>query len=254
MPSVSIKDKVVLVSGSNRGIGKSFVMQALEMGAIKVYATARDESTLAGFAALNDARLVPLTLDVTNQEQVDAAAAAAADVEILINNSGVDAGGPIIGNLDESSKRLEMDVNYFGIAKMCVAFAPILKANGGGAIVNILSVAALNNFAFAPGYSASKAAARSLTQALRTELGPQNTLVSGVFPGPIDTEMAKNVPIAKESPDAVAIHVFEGIAQGHEDIFPDPFSVEFAKQMKSDAKAVEKADAARFKSFWEHRG
>ena len=129
---------------------------------------------------------------------------------------------------------------------MCDAFAPILGANGGGAIVNILSVAGLSSFAFAPGYSASKAAGRSLTQALRVELGKQGTLVSGVFPGPVDTDMAKNVPMDKVSPDSVAVHVYEEIAKGSEDIFPDPFAVHFAAGVQADFKAAEKANAAAF--------
>ena len=112
MTGISIKDKTVLVTGSNRGIGKSFVLQALAMGAKKVYATARNESTLAELVALNDSRLTTLSLDVSDQTQVDAAARDAKDVEILVNNSGVGGGGPIIGNADEAPKRLEMDVNY----------------------------------------------------------------------------------------------------------------------------------------------
>lgn len=246
MPGISIKDKVVLITGANRGIGKSFAIQALEMGAKKVYAAARDESKLAELTTKYGDKIVPLTLDVTDQDQVTAAATAAGDVEVLINNAGVGGGGLIIGNPDESGKRMEIEVNYFGIMKMCVAFAPILKANGGGAIVNIISVAGLSNFAFAPGYSASKAAARSLTQALRVELAEQGTLVSGVFPGPVDTDMAKALPMAKASPDSVAIHVYEEIAKGSEDIYPDPFAVQFAASVQADFKAAEKANAAGF--------
>lgn len=246
MPSVSVKDKVVLISGSNRGIGKSFAVQALEMGAKKVYAGARDESQLAELVAKYGDKIVPLTLDVTNQDHIDAAARAAGDVEILINNAGMGGGGPAVNNPNPDGQRMEMKVNYFGIMNLSSAFAPILKENGGGAIVNILSVAALSSFAFAPGYSASKAAGRSLTQALRVELGAQNTLVSGVFPGPVDTDMAKNVPMDKVSPDSVAIHVYEEIAKGSEDIYPDPFAVQFAAGVQADAKAVEKANAAGF--------
>jgi len=246
MPGVSIKDKIVLVSGSNRGIGKSFAIQALEMGAKKVYAAARDKSKLAELVEKYSDKIVPLTLDVTSQNQVTAAAAAAGDVEVLINNSGMGGGGPMVGNPNPEGQRMEMEVNYFGIIKMCDAFAPILGANGGGAIVNILSVAGLSSFAFAPGYSASKAAGRSLTQALRVELGKQGTLVSGVFPGPVDTDMAKNVPMDKVSPNSVAVHVYEEIAKGSEDIYPDPFAVQFAAGVQADFKAVEKANAAAF--------
>jgi NAD(P)-dependent dehydrogenase (short-subunit alcohol dehydrogenase family) len=246
MQGVSVKDKVVLITGANRGIGESFALQALKMGARKVYATARDISTLGELASADKDRLSTLTLDVTSQEQVDAAAANAGDVQILINNAGVGSGGPITANADETGKRLEMDVNYFGIMKMAVAFAPILKNNGGGAIVNILSISGLCSFPFAPGYSASKAAGRSLTQALRAELAKQGTLVAGVFPGPIDTDMAKNLPMEKSSPDLVAVNVFEALANAEEDIFPDPWAIEFKRQLDLDAKAVERANAAGY--------
>ena len=246
MPGVPIKDKTVLVSGSNRGIGKSFAIQAVEMGAKKVYAAARDKSKLAELVEKYGDKIVPLTLDITIQDQVTAAAAAAGDVEVLINNSGMGGGGPMVGNPNPEGQRMEMEVNYFGMIKMCDTFAPILSADDGGAIVNILSVAGLSSFAFAPGYSASKAAGRSLTQALRVELRKQGTLVSGVFPGPVDTDMAKNVPMDKVSPDSVAVHVYEEIAKGSEDIFPDPFAEHFAASVQADFKAAEKANAAAF--------
>ena len=241
---VDIRDKVVLVTGSNRGIGKSFVEKALELVAAKVYATARNTEGLADLAAANRDRVVLLNLDICSKEQVDAVAAAAQDVNVLINNAGAGGGGAIVAANNEAPKRMEMDINYFGTMKMSVAFAPIVKANGGGAIVNILSISGLCSFAFAPGYSASKAAGHSLTQALRAELAKQNTLVIGVYPGPIDTDMAKHLPFDKASPESVATHVFNALATGEEDVFPDPFSVEFARQLRLDSKAVEKANAA----------
>lgn len=244
MLTLDIKDKVVFITGSNRGIGRSFVEQALAAGASKVYATARNVDSLQDLAATHTERVVLLPLDICNQDQVNAAATAAQDVEILINNAGAGGGGAIVAANDETPKRMEMDINYFGTMKMAVAFAPILKANGGGALVNVLSISALCSFAFAPGYSASKAAGHSLTQALRAELAKQDTLVIGVYPGPIDTDMAKNLPFDKASPDSVATQVFDALATGEEDVFPDSFAVEFIKQLRIDAKAVEKANAA----------
>lgn len=246
MPAVSTQDSVVLVSGANRGIGKSFAIEALAKGAKKVYATARNVASLDAVEEFNDDRVVKLTLDVTNQEQVSAAAAAATDVNVLINNSGIGAGTPLLDTNDEDGIRTELDVNFFGTLKMARAFAPILKANGGGGMANILSVAGLSSFRFAPGYSASKAAGRSLTQALRAELAEQGTLVSGVFPGPVDTDMAANVPLDKVSPESVAAHVFDAMANGDEDIYPDPMAENFAKALAADPKAVEKANAAGF--------
>lgn len=240
MPTVSIQDKVVFVTGSNRGIGKSFVTQALAMGAKKVYATARDQTKLAELVALGDDRVVPVELDVTKQDQVDAAAALAGDVEVLINNSGMGTGNPFLVAADPSKAQLELNVNYLGMLRMAIAFAPILKTNGGGAMVNILSISSLTNFPFAASYSASKAAAHSLTQGLRVELNGQGTLVTGVYPGPIDTDMAANLPYDKESPDVVAVKVFEAIAAGDEDVFPDAFAVQISQGIKADAKAVEK--------------
>ena len=128
---VDIRDKVVLVTGSNRGIGKSFVEKALELGAAKVYATARNTEGLADLAAANRDRVVLLNLDICSQEQVDAVAAAAQDVNVLINNAGAGGGGAIVAANNEAPKRMEMDINYFGTMKMSVAFAPIVKANGG---------------------------------------------------------------------------------------------------------------------------
>ncbi len=246
MPSVEVKDKVVLITGANRGIGKAFAKTALEMGAKKVYACSRDTSKLDELIAIDSDRVVPVELDVTNQSQIDAAAATATDVEILINNAGMGAaiGAPVTASTTEEGLRQEMDVNYFGLIKMTRAFSAALGNNGGGAVINILSVAGLVNFPFAPGYSASKHAGHAMTQHLRAELGQQGTLVSGVYPGPVDTDMAAEVPFDKVSPESVAEHVFNCIAKGDEDIYPDPFAVELVKNLEADRKALEKANAA----------
>ena len=249
MNGVSAKGKAVLVTGANRGIGKALAIKALELGASKVYATARDVSKLAEVKAMDSNRVVTLELDVTNQNQVNAAAAAATDVEIIINNAGMGTGALLLAeNVVENSK-LEMEANFFGPMRMGVAFAPILKANGGGAMVNILSVAGLINFPFAPTYSCSKAAGHSLTQGQRTVMAGQNTLVCGVYPGPIDTDMTAGMEMGdKGSPEEVAANVFEGIANGEEDIFSDTFAIGFAKGLKADPKGIEKSIAAQFQT------
>lgn len=246
MPAIDIKDKVVFITGANRGIGKAFALTALEMGAAKVYACSRDTAKLAEVQEAGGDRIVPIQLDVTNQEEVTAAAAAAGDVEVLVNNAGMGAalGAPVTASDSEEGMRAELDANYFGIIKMVRAFAGILGGNGGGAIINILSVSGLCNFPFAPGYSASKHAAHSMTQHVRAELAAQNTLVTGVYPGPIDTDMAKALPFDKASPESVAVNVYNAIANGEEDVFPDPYAVEFVKSLEADRKALEKANAA----------
>ena len=248
MSGVAIEGKVILITGANRGIGKALASKALELGAKKVYATARDESKLAEVKALDSDRVVTLALDVTNQEQVRAAAQAASDVEIVINNAGMGTGAHLMSEDVVEKSRLEMDANFYGPMRMGVAFAPILKANGGGAIANVLSVAGLVNFPFAPTYSTSKAAGHSLTQGQRAVLAGQNTLVCGIYPGPIDTDMTAGMTVEKGSTEEVAVAVFEGLAQGTEEIFTDNMARGLAQGMKADAKAVEKSIAAQYQN------
>lgn len=248
MSGVAIEGKVILITGANRGIGKALASKALELGAKKVYATARDESKLTDVKALDSDRVVTLTLDVTKQEQVRAAAQAASDVEIVINNAGMGTGAQLLADDVVEKSKLEMDSNFYGPMRMGVAFAPILKANGGGAIANVLSVAGLVNFPFAPTYSTSKAAGHSLTQGQRAVLAGQNTLVCGIYPGPIDTDMTAGMTVEKGSTEEVAVAVFEGLAKGTEEIFTDNMAIGLAQSMKADAKSVEKSIAAQYQN------
>ena len=248
MNGVAIDGRVILITGANRGIGKALARKALELGAKKVYATAREESKLADVKALDSERVVTLALDVTNQNQVSAAAQAASDVEIVINNAGMGTGAQLMADDVVEKSKLEMDANFYGPMRMGVAFAPILKANGGGAIANVLSVAGLVSFPFAPTYSTSKAAGHSLTQGQRTVLAGQNTLVCGIYPGPIDTDMTAGMTVEKGSTEEVAIAVFEGLAQGTEEIFTDNMARGLAQGLKADAKTVEKSIAAQYQN------
>src|SRR5258705_4902148 len=241
MNAQRIEGAVALVTGANRGIGRALTEALLTRGVRKVYATARHPEALR---SLRDERLVALRLDVTDRDQVRAAGDAASDVELVFNNAGVVLGKGIADVAVLEQARREMEVNYFGPLQLLHRLAPTLARNGGGAVVNIGSLAGLTNLPVAPTYSASKAALHSLTQAARLLLGPQGTSVFGVYAGPVDTEMAREVAMPKASPRDVAFAILDGIEAGQEDIFPDAFAAEFARQFESSPKASERQFAA----------
>jgi NAD(P)-dependent dehydrogenase (short-subunit alcohol dehydrogenase family) len=233
---MKIEDSVALVTGSNRGIGKAYVEALIQKGAKKVYAAMRDVEVFnrnhSRFIKEHEGVVELITLDVTKEGQVKLVADLTSDVNLLINNAGVATYQGLIGAENLEAARKEMEVNYLGTLSMIRAFAPILKNNGGGAIVNILSVASLINFPMLGSYSASKAALYSLTQGVRAELTEQRTLVFGVYPGPIDTDMAAGIPMEKAPPAAIAQGTFEALEKGTEDIFIDPFAVQFEEEYK----------------------
>lgn len=241
-----IKGQIALVTGANRGIGEAIVDALISAGAAKVYAAARNLKDLGALTARHGARVVALQLDVTNPAQIAAAAVAAADVQLLVNNAGY--AGYTGGSFDDKkwlvAGRQEMDVNFFGTFAVSQAFAPVLAKNGGGAIVNIASVASLVNFALLASYSASKAAVHSLTQATRMMLKGQGTQVLGVYPGPIDTRMAEDIPFEKTSPADAALAIVAGIEAGTEEIFPDPMSQGMGAGYLASPKALEVQVAA----------
>jgi NAD(P)-dependent dehydrogenase (short-subunit alcohol dehydrogenase family) len=236
-----IKGAVALVTGANRGIGRALTEALLARGVRKIYATARNPEALR---APGDERIVSLRLDVTDADQIRAAAAAAADVELVFNNAGLLLATGIADSNVLDQARREMDVNYFGPLLLLQRLAPTLARNGGGAIVNIGSAAGLSNVPFFPTYSASKAALHSLTQAARILLAAQGTSVFGVYAGPVDTDMTRELALPKSSPRDVAFAILDGIEAGHEDIFPDPFAVDFGRQFGSSPKAAERQIAA----------
>lgn len=244
MTSINIEGTIALVTGSNRGIGRAITEALLEQGAAKVYAGARKTESLQGLVDTYGERVVPISLDVTDAEQVKAAAAQVTDLRLLINNAGVALGGGLTDEGIVESARQEMEVNYFAPLRLLQQLAPVLTANGGGAVVNVASVAGLTNFAFFPTYSASKAAAHSLTQASRALLKGQNISTFGVYPGPVDTDMAEDLEMDKATPQDVAKAILTGLEAGQEDIFPDAFASDFGQQFHASPKASEAAIAA----------
>jgi NAD(P)-dependent dehydrogenase (short-subunit alcohol dehydrogenase family) len=213
-----IKNAVVLVTGANRGLGQAFVNALLQAGAAKIYAAARDPSsiTLSG--------VVPIKLDVTNASDIAAAAARCTDLTLLINNAGIYNNSSFLAAGSADAARAELETNFFGPLRLSQAFAPILKANGGGAIVNVLSVLSWLNISAAATYSASKSAAWSLTNGLRNELRPQGTQVVSVHVGFMDTDMASKVDAPKIPPLDVARQALYALEAGQDEVLADDLS------------------------------
>lgn len=205
-----------MVTGANRGLGLSLVRLLHEAGCKKIYAGARQPAMLTA-AGIENA----VMLDIIDPEQVAAAAAQCHDVNLLINNAGIARFTPLLSTPAMDNSREEMETNYFGTLAMCRAFAPILKRNGGGALVNVLSVVSWFNAPMQGSYCASKSAEWSLTKAARFELRAQVTLVVGVHAGYIDTNMTANLALAKTSPDQIALRILAGIENGDEEIIAD---------------------------------
>jgi NAD(P)-dependent dehydrogenase (short-subunit alcohol dehydrogenase family) len=237
---MNLNNAIALVTGANGGIGSHFVEQLLQFDVAKIYVCARTIHKLNDLVALDPARIIPLGLDVTDAQSVNAVAAQCSDVSLLINNAGTSLNQGIISAPDLEIARAEMDVNYFGMAAMCRAFAPILDQQGGGAIVNILSLLGKVNLPFSGSYSASKAAAISMTQSVRAELAAQNTLVVGVMPGTVDTELAQAWPNPKVAPAEVVRAALQAVLDNQEDVYPGEQATQVAAQLLSDPKGVEK--------------
>jgi NAD(P)-dependent dehydrogenase (short-subunit alcohol dehydrogenase family) len=216
---MQVAGSVALVTGANRGIGAQFVRGLLDRGASKVYAAARDTT-----AVKPGPGIVPVRLDVTDPDQVADLAAELRDVTLVVNNAGVSQGAPLLGAPDLAAARREMDVNYFGTLAVSRAFAPVLQGNGGGALVNMLSVLSFMNLPGAGSYSASKAAAWSLTNGIRIELARQNTLVVGVHPGFVDTDMTARVDAPKIKPAEVVDAALDAVEQGLPEVLVDEVS------------------------------
>lgn len=240
---MKIENSTALVTGANRGIGRALVGALLDAGAKKVYAAARDIAKLEPVRALDPSRIIALKLDVTNGADIASAARLAKDVTLLVNNAGILDVGGLLQTSVETIERI-FDTNVYGPLAMAREFAPIIEANGGGGVVNILSVVALASMPALAAYNASKAAAWSMTQSLRADLASKRVSVHGVFPGPIDTDMAAGIELEKTSPEAAARAIVAGVNAGEEDIFPDPMAGQVYDLWRRDHKAVERQFAA----------
>lgn len=241
MNAQRINGTVALVTGANRGIGRAIMDALLARGARKVYAAVRNPADLHG---LQDERVVPLQLDVTSAEQLRDAVAAAADVQIVFSNAGVQGTALLADATALDQARREMEVNYFGPLQLIQQLAPTLAKNGGGAAVIVNSAAGLTNVPMFPTYSASKAALHSLTQAARILFASQGTAVFGVYPGPVETDMTRDLPLQKSPARDVAFAILDAVEAGQEDIYPDPFSAAFGRQFESSPKGAERQMAA----------
>jgi NAD(P)-dependent dehydrogenase (short-subunit alcohol dehydrogenase family) len=219
---MNLSDKVALVTGANRGLGAHLVTELLSGGVGKVYATAREAASVSREVA-DDPRVHVLQLDVTSSASVAAAAAAASDVNVLINNAGVlNFGGVLDGDL--GGFEADLRTNYFGVLRVTRAFLPALERNAPGAVANVLTLIALAPVAPMAGYSASKAAAHSLTQALRAELKVRGINVLAAYPGGIDTDMLAGVEAEKADPALVARRIVAALAADESIVFPDDAS------------------------------
>ncbi|MES2939226.1 MAG: SDR family NAD(P)-dependent oxidoreductase [Pseudomonadota bacterium] len=220
---MDIADKSILVTGANRGVGRALVDEALRRGAMRVFAGSR------GAFRHPDARVTRVALDVTSPEDIQRAAAEVGALDLLVNNAGISLFDDLS---DPGSIDTHMDVNFHGPYRMVRAFLPHLKRSRG-AIVNVLSLAALAPVPVTPSYSISKAAAHSLTQTLRAYLAGDGVAVHAVMLGPVDTDMTRGFDIPKASPAAVARSIFDALERGDEDIFPDPLSQPMAEGWRS---------------------
>jgi NAD(P)-dependent dehydrogenase (short-subunit alcohol dehydrogenase family) len=234
---MTISNKVVFVSGANRGIGAAIVREMLRAGAGKIYAAARGLHTLP---SVSDERVIPLQMDITDDASVNAAAARATDVEVLVNNAGTLAFGDFLasgwGTFED-----DMRTNYFGTLRVLRAFAPLFIARRSGTIANVSSVVGLSAVPSMAGYSASKAAVHSITQSLRGTMEKHDVTVLGIYPGPVETELAKAVPYPdKATPEHVAASIVAGIAAGRDYIFPDPMAQQVEQLWSTSNRELER--------------
>ena len=228
---MNIANKTILITGANRGIGWALVNEALKRGAKKVYAGTRGSLQVA------DERVTPIALDVTSDSEIQRATDRVDTLDVLINNAGVSLQDDLS---NPSMIQQHLAVNCFALVNVTRAFLPLLTQSQG-AVVNILSLASIASVPFSPAYAISKAAALSATQSLRMLLARKGVTVQAVFPGPVDTDMTRDVELPKASAESVALAIFDDLQNGVEDIFPDPMSRSIAEAWRTGVvKALER--------------
>lgn len=225
---MKLKNEVVLITGANRGLGLAFAREALARGAKKVYAAARNPESVALPG------VVPVKLDVTRAEDAVALAKLAGDVTVVVNNAGIATMGAFLTEGSVEASRRHFETNFIGVLQVSQAFAPVLAKNGGGALLNVLSVASFVNSPPLSTYAASKAATWSLTNGLRTELAGQKTQVLGLHVGFVDTDLVRDVTAPKSDPAVVVARAFDALEAGKSEVFADDFSLAVKQGLSSE--------------------
>ena len=238
---MKIDGSVALVTGANRGLGRVYTRELVARGAGKVYGAARNP------AAVTEPGVLPIALDITDLDRVAQVAEQCADVTLLVNNAGVLKYSTFTGAPDLHAARAEMETNYFGTLSMCRAFAPVLAANGGGAIVNMLSVTSFYSNPFDASYGASKAAAWALTNGVRLELHHQHTLVVAVHASFIDTDMAALTDAPKDTPESVARQALDAVEAGQIEVLAD----ERTRTVKAELSRDHELIYPPIQQFWD---
>jgi len=234
-----ISNKITLVTGANRGIGKAIVQSFVQHGASKVYVGVRSLDKAEALVAEFGEKVVPIEIDYDNPASIKAAAETAHDVQVVVSNAGILIGAGVMDEDVIEQFQTELNINVYGLIRMAQAFAPVLKRNGGGAFVQINSIASLSSFPRAT-YPASKAAAYSFTQALRPIFKEQGTATLSVHPGPILTDMAISSGFAEDSdlPSVVSEGIVEALKEGDFHLFPDRMAKDFEKAYHNFAEAI----------------